>query len=102
MHCKLKLTLVPEDASVLYPLLKIDEMFAKLHGPKIFTMLNLHSGYYHISLSKAAKPKTAFITPHGKWLFNMVPFGLAQAPIIFSSTHESSSSRSGLCNSIFG
>ena len=26
-----------------------------------------------------AKPKTAFVTPHGKWHFNMVPFGLAQA-----------------------
>ena len=55
-------------------------MFAKLHGAKIFTTLELHSGYYHISLTDAVKPKTAFITPHDKWHFNMVPFGLAQAP----------------------
>ena len=27
--------------------------------------------------------KTAFITPHGKWHFNMVPFGLAQALLYF-------------------
>ena len=66
-----------------YPLLKIDEMFAKLHSAKIFTTLDLHSGYYHIGLTDEAKPKTAFVTPHGKWHFNMVPFGLAQAPSYF-------------------
>ena len=67
----------------LYPLPKINEMFAELHGAEIFTTLDLYSGYYHISLSDAAKPKTAFITPHNKWHFNMVPFGLAQAPSYF-------------------
>ena len=67
----------------LYPLPKIDEMFAKLHGTKIFTTLDLHSGYYHIGLTDEAKPKRAFITPHGKWHFNMVPFGLAQVPSYF-------------------
>ena len=67
----------------LYPLLKIDEMFAKLHGAKIFTTLDLCSGHYHIGLTNAVKPKTAFVTPHGKWHFNRVPFGLAQAPLYF-------------------
>ena len=67
----------------LYPLPKIDEMFAKLHSTKIFTTLDLRSGYYHIGLTDEAKLKTAFITPHGKWHFNMVPFGLAQAPSYF-------------------
>ena len=67
----------------LYPLLKIDEMFAKLCGTKIFSMLDLCSGYYHIGPTDAVKLKTAFVTPHGKWHFNMVPFGLAQAPSYF-------------------
>ena len=67
----------------LYPLPKIDKMFAKLHGAKIFTTLDLCSGYCHIGLTDAVKPKTAFVTPHGKWHFNMVPFGLAQAPSYF-------------------
>ena len=61
----------------LYPLPKIDEMFTKPHNTKIFSTLDLHSGYYHIGLIDAAKPKTAFITPHGKCHFNMVPFGIA-------------------------
>ena len=67
----------------LYPLPKIDEIFAKLHGTKIFTTLDLHSGYYHIGLTDEGKPKTAFVTHHSKWHFNMVPFGLAQAPSYF-------------------
>ena len=67
----------------LYPLPKIDEMFAKLCSTKIFTTLDLCSGYYHIGLTDEAKLKIAFITPHGKWHFNMVPFGLALAPSYF-------------------
>ena len=62
----------------LYPLPKIDEMFAKLCGAKVFTTLDLRSGYYHRGLSERVKPKTAFITPHSQWQFNMVPFGLTQ------------------------
>ena len=34
----------------LIPLPKIDEMYANLHGAKIFTTLDLQSGYYHIAL----------------------------------------------------
>ena len=34
----------------LIPLPKIDEMYANLRGAKIFTTLDLHSGYYHITL----------------------------------------------------
>ena len=32
---------------------------------------------YHIGLSESSKAKTAFITPFGKYQFEVVPFGLA-------------------------
>ena len=67
----------------LIPLPKIDEMYTNLCGAKIFTTLDLQSGYYHIALDKESKAKTAFITPFGKYEFNAVPFGLAQAPAYF-------------------
>ena len=67
----------------LYPLPKIDKMFNKLCDAKIFTTLDLRSGYFHIGLTDAANPKTAFVTPHGKWHFNMVPFSLAQVLLYF-------------------
>ena len=62
---------------------KIDEMYANLHGAKIFTTLDLRSGYYHITLDNESKAKTAFVTPFGKYKFNAVHFGLAQAPAYF-------------------
>ena len=63
---------------------KIDELYAKLKGYKVFSSLDLRSGYYHIGLSDSAKPKSAFILSSlGKYQFNRVPFGLAQAPAYF-------------------
>ena len=68
----------------LVPLPKIDELYAKLQGYKIFSTLDLRLGYYHIGLSEDAKPKTAFVVAGmGKYQFNRVPFGLAQAPAYF-------------------
>ena len=34
-------------------------------------------------LSKKSRPKSAFVTPLGKWEFKRCPFGLAQAPAYF-------------------
>ena len=68
----------------LVPLREIDELYTKLQGYKVFSTLDLRSGYYHIGLSDSAKPKTAFVVSGmGKFEFNRVPFGLAQMPAYF-------------------
>ena len=67
----------------LVPLPKIDEMYGRLQWAKVFTTVDLRSGYYHIGLSENSKAKTAFVTPFGKYQFEAVPFGLAQAPAYF-------------------
>ena len=67
----------------IHPLLKIDEMYAKLRGAKVFSTIDLRSGYHHIALGKDSRAKTAFVTPFGKYKFLMVLFGLAQAPSYF-------------------
>ena len=58
-------------------------MYGRLRGAKVFTTLDLRSGYYHIGLSENPKAKTAFVTLFGKYLFEAVPFCLAQAPAYF-------------------
>ena len=58
----------------LVPLPKIDKMYAALRGAKIFTTLDLRSGYYHINLNQESKAKTAFVTPFGKYEFNSILF----------------------------
>ena len=67
----------------IHPLPKIDEMYVKLGGAKVFSTIDLRSGYHHIALGKSSRAKTAFVLPFGKYEFLMVPFGLAQAPAYF-------------------
>ena len=67
----------------IHPLPKIDEMYAKLKGAKVFSTIDLRSGYLHIALGKSSRAKIAFVTPFGKYKFLMVQFGLAQAPASF-------------------
>ena len=67
----------------IHPLLKIDEMYAKLKGAKVYSTIDLRSGYHHIALGKSSRAKTAFVMPFGKYEFLMVPFRLAQAPAYF-------------------
>ena len=67
----------------IHPLPKIDEMYAKLKGAKVFSTIDLRSGYHHIALGKDSRAKSAFVTPFGKYKFLMVPFSLAQAPAYF-------------------
>ena len=69
----------------LVPLPKIDEIYACLKGSKVFSTLDMHSGYHHVEMTEEARPKTAFTLPAnlGKWEFLHCPFGLAQAPAYF-------------------
>ena len=68
-------------------------MYGRLKGAKYFTTLDLQSGYYHIGLSENPKAKTAFITPFGKYQFEVVPFGLASSTCLFSTINFYGSSR---------
>ena len=58
-------------------------MFSKLGGATIFSTIDLHSGYYHIGLTRESRAKSAFVVPMGKWQFKRTLFGLSQAPAYF-------------------
>ena len=60
----------------IHPLPKINEMYAKLKGAKVFSTIDLRSGYHHITLGKSSRAKTAFVTPFGKYKLLMVLKGL--------------------------
>ena len=62
---------------------QINEIYAKLKGSKIYSTFDMRSGYYHMALSKKARPKMAFVSVYSKWEFKRCPFGLAQAPAYF-------------------
>ena len=66
-----------------FPLPKIQELLGRLNRCKYFSSLDLHSCYYHISLTEEAKKKTASVNADGKYQWNIVPFGLATAVSTF-------------------
>ena len=45
---------------------KIDHIWSKLKGSKYFSLLDIHSGYHHISIHPDSRPKTAFTCPYRK------------------------------------
>ena len=68
----------------IYLLPKIDEMYAKLKGAKVFSTIDLRSGYHHIALGKSCRAKTTFVTPFGKYEFLMVHLGWLRPQPIFN------------------
>ena len=66
-----------------YPLPRIDDTLDMLAGKQWFSTLDLASGYWQVSLSKAARAKTAFATHSGLFQFRVMPFGLCNAPATF-------------------
>jgi len=66
-----------------YPLPLINEIIDRLGGSKWFTSIDLASGYWQVEVAEEDKEKTAFITKYGLFEYNVMPFGLCNAPATF-------------------
>lgn len=67
----------------VYPIPRIDDTLDKLGKAQFFTTFDLASGYWQIPLSESSKEISAFITPDGLYQYNVMPFGLCNAPPTF-------------------
>ena len=66
-----------------YPLPRVDDTLDTLAGAQWFTTLDLISGYWQVEVKEDDREKTAFSTPDGLFEFNVMPFGLCNAPATF-------------------
>ncbi|CAF3397957.1 unnamed protein product [Rotaria sp. Silwood2] len=58
-----------------YPLPNIEQAIQMVDGHQYYTKLDLHSGYFQIPIREEDKHKTAFITVHGLYAFNVLAQG---------------------------
>ncbi|KAL8615815.1 hypothetical protein ACOMHN_048523 [Nucella lapillus] len=63
-----------------------EDLFAQISTPKskYFTRIDLSKGYWQIALSEDSKEATAFLTPTGLFQWRVLPFGMVNAPAVFT------------------
>ena len=67
-----------------YPLPRIGILFDQLTGARVFSKIDLWSGYHQIQIWPEDIPKTAFTTRYGLFEYLVMSFGLTNAPTHFT------------------
>ena len=70
----------PKDS---FPLSHIDQIVNTTARRKILSFLDAFSGYHQIPMHPLEAEKTAFITPHGLYYYDVMPFGLKNVGVTY-------------------
>ncbi|GKE17922.1 putative reverse transcriptase domain-containing protein [Tanacetum coccineum] len=68
---------------IRYPLPRIDNFFHQLQGSRVYSKIDLRSGYHQLRFCEEDIPKIAFRTRYGHYEFQVMPLGLTNALAVF-------------------
>ena len=63
-----------------YPLPRIDEVLRLVLGSKILSKIDIHQAFHGVEIEEKSRPLMTFRTTFGAWQWNVMPFGLSNAP----------------------
>jgi hypothetical protein len=63
-----------------YPLPKIEDFFDQMNGARVFSKIDLRTGYHQLKVRESDIPKTAFTTRYILFEYTVISFGLTNAP----------------------
>jgi hypothetical protein len=66
-----------------YPLPRIEDLFDHMRGARVFSKIDLRSGYHQMKIRPSDIPKTTFSTRYGLYEFTVMSFGLTNALAYF-------------------
>jgi hypothetical protein len=66
-----------------YPLPRIEDLFGQMRVARVFSKIDLRSGYHQMKIRPSDIPKTAFSTRYELYEFTVMSFGLTNAPAYF-------------------
>ena len=58
----------------------LEDFAPKLAGARVFSTIDVASGFFQVPLEEASAPLTTFITPFGRFCFTRVPMGINLGP----------------------
>ena len=67
----------------MYHLPRIDDLFDQLRGARVYSKIDLRTGYHQLRVRGRDIPKTTFRTRYGPFEFMGMPFELTNAPTAF-------------------
>ncbi|GKA00199.1 putative reverse transcriptase domain-containing protein [Tanacetum coccineum] len=66
-----------------YPLPRIDDLFDQLQGSSVYSKIDLRLGYHQLRVMDEDIPNTTFRTRYRHYEFQVMSFGLTNAPAVF-------------------
>ena len=85
---KIRICLDPKDLNKAilrenYPIPTTEDIASRLHGAKVFSVLDAKNGFGNVKLDEESSYLTTFHTPFGRYHWCRMPFGVSSAPEVF-------------------